>query len=440
MKSILQKAALLIAFTTPAAIAAEEIKYIDFAEIVMRIEGLPDFKDKKSVDTFLSNLRSDTMPQLRRLHECLQKARFVTESYADLKKYGYGKTESGNTLVIDSKPELGAQYRYDTNILRNFASLKSVQDSAMKSIEEFHEFMKLPDNPSIEQIKSRLNSVDAKAAALSNRIAQATIKEDGFLFLLSQATDLLEKTSRENLPDINHVLGDGCKEIPLRPAVEYISYDLVLMAKGINEMQATVLQIRASRSKMVKYLHNYYRYKLTTAYYQAIGEDLSDLKDKILSVFATARLVEDMNGWWQRELTKGLADRYHTYYSQYEEPLRRLRATREKAQQYLEKIETYKDAPESMKSVYRQQALNILGIIDRNIDKLIKSGWQGQFEQQKSMLQFMMEYKDDYVDSCLPLLVDYNSYAEKVRSLEDFRIAEKKYAILIDSCVNKGVR
>lgn len=404
----------------------------------LKIQELPDLKNKGELDRFIANVKSDAMPRILRMNECVQKTRIVAESYRAIKQLGYGRDRKGGVLVINANPNLPSDYPYDMNLLQNFKALEASQAAAMDQIEAFHRAMKLPDSPTIDDIKTRLTAIDAKVEALMLSVAESSAKEDGFLFLTKRAKDGLSKIMKDSLADITYVLSDSCKEVPVSPVAVYILADFNLMADGINEMQTVITHLRDRRGKMISYLLDYHKYKLTSAHDQKVEDSLTTLQDRILSVFAGARLVEEMGGWWQGVITRGLADRYHTYYCQYDEALRRLRATREKAQGYLDRVDTLKDAPESMKASIRQQANSMLGTIDRNINKLLKGGWQAQFNQQKLMVDSMFGIKDQYVLSCLPLLEDYRNYAETVKTNDDFHTAENKFAVLIDSCVAKG--
>jgi hypothetical protein len=406
--------------------------------IDFKVDGLPDLRNKAELDKFIATVKSDTMPKIITLNDCVQRTKIITESYRDIKLYGFGKIQAGNDLIIDAKPENPPTYAYDTNLLRNFTSLQKAQTDAMDKIEAFHSAMKLPENFTQVDIQSRLTTIDAKIEALMTSVADSASKEDAFLFLVNRSSELLKAISKDSFEDLKFILSDNCKNVPIAPVAAYISADLASMADGVNEMKTVVNEIRDRRHKMISYLYNYHRYKLTTAYYQGSTDQLTNLQDAILSVFATARLVEEMNGWWQAVNTKGLADRYHTLYCQYDEALRRLRATRGKAEAYLEKVDTIKDAPQAMKDTVKQQANSMLATIDRNINKLLKGGWEAQFNQQKFNVNYMLTNKELYVPQCESLLNDYKTHSETVKSNDDFHTSERKYFALINTCVAKG--
>lgn len=406
-------------------------------EIDFKLEGLPDLKNKNELDNFIANAKSETIPKLLKMHECVQKTKLVTESYKEYKTLSFGKSRQQNILIIEASPGLPRDYQFNMNILDNFSALERHQSNAMSEIESFHYAMKLPENPTEEVIKSRLSIIDAKIENLMTKVASSAMSEDAFLFLIDRSRAALEKIRNENKEDLSFVLSQDCKNVPVSPVATYVTADLIEMSEGIGEMKAIVVQIRDRRHKMIDYLYNYHRYKLTSAYYQNLGDSLENLQDKITSVFATARLVEEMNGWWQGVLTRGLADNYQHLYLKYDETLRRLQATREKAHSYLDRVSLHKESPESMKIVFRQQVNNILSIIDRNIDKLVKSGWEGQFKQQQLMVDYMVGIQDKYVKECAPLLLDFKKNGTLIQNADQFHMAENWYENIINSCVTK---
>ncbi len=403
-----------------------------------QIEGIPS--SKAQLDIFLKNIKSDALPKFNRIHECVTKTKILMQTYFEIKKYGFGKTLTGQTLVIDASPKYPADYQYETNLVSNFSSLKTSEDAALTSIETFHTSMVLLPGATTGEIKARLTRIDVQISNLSSNLAKSAIREDAFLFLLENSANLLKVSSENNLSELEFLLSDQCKDVPVASVAIIVAKDVADMSSGIEDMKHFVIEARAKRRALVEYLYDYHRYKLTTAYYQNTTDALMSLRDQILSVFATARLVEEMNGWWASIVAMGLADHLHTLYCQYDEPLRRMRATREIAQQYLERVEVFKDAPEGMKAVYRGQALNIISSIDRNIARLVSGGWEAQFNQQKFMVDYMLTISDQYVDSCIPLLDAYKVFSPSVLTAEDFHGAEKKFQELTDTCIAKKAR
>ena len=404
-------------------------------KIEWKLEGVP--KNEAELDVFLKNLKADTLPKFERVHECTRKTRLVFESYKDLKTLGYGLGRKENRLIIEADPSLGANYPYDYNYKRNFDALKVVQDKALAEIEAFNRQLKLPDNPSLNDVTTRLTKIDARVESLSQALASSTIKEDAFLAYVERSKDSLYYVMRDLEGDIKFILSDSCKDLPVSPVTFYVSNDLAQMVAGVDEMAAYIKAARNRRSNLVNYLYQYHRYKLTEAYANLRGEELTDLKNTILSVFAGGRLVEEFTVWWGSQVARGLASSLHTKYLQYEEPLRRLRALRARAESYLSKMDNIKDAPPSMKAAFKDQVNNVLRILDRNINDLVKGGWQYQFESQVLTVDAMIEISNEYNEACLPLLTRFKDMAPKVKTLEEFAGAEESFRKIVDTCVDK---
>ncbi len=399
--------------------------------------SIPELPSKEGLDNFLQNLKSDTLPKFKALHQCVQKSRLITDSYRTLKDYGFGEQRKGNILILDANQNIPIDYKYDTHLTRNFESLKSSQDKALKAIEDFNQSLKLSEIENFEDIKSRLEGIDAQIAKLSSDLARTSQREETFIFLLEKSNENIRQSLSDSKDDIQFVLSDVCGSVPVSTIVGLIGNDLQKTIDGTEEMKSFIVTARNRRRAFVDYLYQYHRYKLTSAYAAYTHDELTNIQNKLLSVLATGRLIEDFTSWWSGVNRKGLADSLHTKYYQFEEPLRRLRATKEIAQSYLERVDAFKDSPESMKNVVRNQIKSAISVIDRSTQRLLEKTWKGQFEQQKLTVDAMLEIKDKLSPVCISKLAQFSILSQRIRSIDSFPLAEAKYADLIDQCESK---
>lgn len=415
-------------------VSKAEIGEVSAPTISFELEGLPD---KKDIGKFLDNLKSETLPKFEAMHLCVQRSKLITETYKTLKSYSFGQDRKGNILAIDADLTRSTTYPYDYSLVRNFASLKISQELAIRALEEFHLGLKLSDRAPLAEISARLTSLEAKTATLANEIASSAIREDAFLNLIENSDVMLKRILASTKEDFAYILGDKCKDVSISAVAVFIGDDLQRTLDGTEDMKSFIDTARKRRRAFFDYLYQYHRYKLTAAYAAATRLELTNLQETIFSVLATGKLVEEFNLWWQGVMKRGLADSLHTKYFQYEEPLRRLYATRETAQSFLERVEAYSDAPDSMKVKVQDQIRNTLRIIDRNIKGLESKGWLGQFEQQKLTIEAMYQIRERYLEACIPALEEYRRFSGTVIAKGAFYLAEQRYAVAVDSCLDR---
>ncbi len=409
-------------------------------------DGAPRFtfeiKDIPNNKTELKNLidivKSEALPRYELLHSCVTTTRILTETYKDVKGQMFGLSRDANKPILEAPLGEPLDYPYDTNLLRNFELLKGTQSAALAQIKAFHQEMKISPDAPIEEVKAKISQLNGKVAELSNNLSQNAIKENIFLEVLNTDVRNLSDLILSSEDDLVFIASDKCKEVPSQSVALFLKKDFEEMKKNVEEMRAYVAQAREKRSRLVTYLTQYHRYKLTKRYSEITGQALEDLKNRILDVLAAGQIQTEFFTWWSNTTATGIADATDTLYLQYEEPLRILHSRAEAARAYIARIEAVPAAPESMKQTLRAQVQNRIDMLEKKAADLEAKGWAGQLKQQIFAVEFLDKSDKPYMDDCRQSLADYRKMT--VDSLETFRQAETVFYDIRKLCTTKRLK
>jgi hypothetical protein len=397
------------------------------------IKDIPS--NEAELDVFIKNMNEQTLPRLRNLDECVATGRFLLESYGDIKRLFLGKNPK-QKLLLNAAPG-DTEAAYNLNVEENFKILQAGQTEALNAIKSFSDKLAVKDNLDRNQIEAKLKSLDAEILSLSRKVSEASYLEDAFLYVLGRADIELSKNLNESTSNLAMLFSDQCKEANLAPVGEKIVADLNLILATVGRMKAYVTESRTKREKLIEYTYTFHRYALEQAYLKQAGNDLTELQNRLMGVLAFGRLATEMETWWSDVIARGVGDRLHTKYLQYEEALMRLKSTRETAQQYKERIESFPGVAENARAVFLNRITNFVTSLDQTIQQIESKGWQGQLSKQKTMVEGMQKIVDRYVESCPPMLNQFLAQFEQVKSIEQYRIAETLYAQIVDTCKSK---
>ncbi|MCX6127526.1 MAG: hypothetical protein NTX25_00505, partial [Proteobacteria bacterium] len=351
------------------------------------VKNLP--QSKAELDTFLANFRTSALPQIETLHTCPLTTKLVAENYRDLKSLFFGLERSGNKALLEADFSKALDYPFDSNLVRNFKILKESQTVALTYIKNFHDSMKISDSASLEEVKVKIESLNTSVASLSQSLVANAIKENAFLYILDDSIEQLKTLALNSQKDLEFLASDKCLSLSTHNLAVFLKKDFDEMQANVTEMREYLAESRLKRSKLVTYLTQYHRYKLTRRYGDITGQELESLKSQIIDVLAAGQLITEFYNWWSNAIVNGPADQLDTLYSQYEAPLRLMRARQEGARAYIARIEAVSNAPESMKAIIRNDIQVKIDLLEKSILGLEAKGWQGQLKRQLVGVEFL---------------------------------------------------
>jgi hypothetical protein len=428
MKNILIFSTLLIASLAFAEDAAPSFSFT--------IKDVP--KDKAELERFLANFKANVLPKISTLHSCVQSTRILAETYRDIKDEMFGLQLSGNKLLLEADFSKPLDYPYDRNLLKNFKLLQTTQKTALTAIEGFHNEMKIAQDAPMEEVKAKIEKLNVKVALLSDSLVKNAISEDAFLYVLNTAVDNLSNIALDSQRDLEFIVSPDCSDVPSQSLGAFLRKDFDEMGANVSEMRDYVSAARQKRSKLLTYLVQYHRYKLTARYTEITNKDLVEIRDTMIDVLAAGELLTEFHNWAFKNTINGAGDSLDTLYLQFEEPLRILRSRIEGARAYIVRFEAIKNAPESMKAILKSQVQNQISAFESQLATLEAKGWSGQLTRQIYAVEFLEKTDKPLPDDCRPALAAYRKLT--VTSIEQFRVAEDRFFDVRDLCNTNRVK
>jgi hypothetical protein len=388
-------------------------------------------QNEAELDAFLKKLRGQTLPQMDQIHTCYVLADHLADLYLKAKTDWLGTGTSPHVPIVLANEQDRAEF--DFNLLRNFAAISASEDELATELVSFIEQFRAADLDKAA-IRQKLQALDGGQLDLRDHLTRVSRRETLFLYLLDSAEKMLRSFEMNYQPQIDYLTGDKCQPSGADKFLAIFRKDLSQSLKEVERLKGYVLTLRPKRNLLIKRLFEQLRQRLLQRYADLNFENLSQVEHRLLDILRLDQLGAEMIQWWQDENSSGLADNRHLQFLQYERPLRDLRLLASQAYRYEQQIKALDGAPEESQQLYLNKLAAMQRTIERNLNHLESSGWQGQLNRQQQLNERRRAYPDRYSAACLAAVDEHLAASQDVVSIEMFRELEAQYQRVVELC------
>ena len=317
------------------------------------------------------------------------------------------------------------------HLQKNFEQVRKQHKKYFEVVNKFvSDNLDVPTN--LTDIQAKINFLDSRHEELARELYDVAFLDETFMVSLAQIESGLNRARGDFVRASN--ICEGSIKSSLKLAIE----DIEAWEKQLGKFRIFMNEAKRKRSSLFQMAVNGLKVRLLEKYAAISNERLENLLAKINGILEVDSLYAELENWWFRAaLAKGLGRGFVNPYLQYEVPLRLMRIDLLEGENLYKKI-LATTAPEGIKGVVKKQAEAYLGTIKEQLKSLEDGDWMGVFERQKFMARKRYEIISEYVPECKPAIENYFKVEKVVSSKESFKLAEKAYIILIDSCKGKN--
>ena len=317
------------------------------------------------------------------------------------------------------------------HLQKNFEQVRKQHKKYFEVVNKFvSDNLDVPTN--LTDIQAKINFLDSRHEELARELYDVAFLDETFMVSLAQIESGLNRARGDFVRASN--ICEGSIKSSLKLAIE----DIEAWEKQLGKFRIFMNEAKRKRSSLFQMAVNGLKVRLLEKYAAISNERLENLLAKINGILEVDSLYAELENWWFRAaLAKGLGRGFVNPYLQYEVPLRLMRIDLLEGENLYKKI-LATTAPEGIKGVVKKQAEAYLGTIKEQLKSLEDGDWMGVFERQKFMERKRYEIISEYVPECKPAIENYFKVEKVVSSKESFKLAEKAYIILIDSCKGKN--
>jgi|GEM_PF-4862031 len=396
-----------------------------------------DVKPIKSIgeaSALIEQLKNNTIPQLREIHQCYVDAKAIVDDYRDMKHLWVGKNPTQiKPLIIEASSD-SISIDFDLNVYRNFDGLGIYQKVFFEELRTFIRTYKIESSNSIESLQSHILKIDKGQIALSEKLYQIAKKDSLYLSLLAHMEVEADKEYSKISLHIRDMISTRCKNAGIEPVGYFIESDVHTVTANIEQLRGFTLDSIDKRNLIVKRIYQEIRQKYVDQYQLLAGQQLGQIGADAIDVLTMAKVGEEMLNWWTTANQNGLAKSLHLKYLQFETPRDLLLVEKQRGSQFEASLRSIKNAPTEMSSYYFSRLATFQKTITDNLKTLTDRGWKGQLERQ-ILLNTKRKAAGDRLSSvCMEQIQSHLDAGTLVKTLDQFRSVENLYARSLHAC------
>ncbi|HET9239215.1 MAG TPA: hypothetical protein VFO10_18285 [Oligoflexus sp.] len=397
---------------------------------VMKKEKESGWKKEDFAKTLHHKLMYETCEGTTRL-TCSTFINNLVVSYDHVLKTHFDEPKSDLPLAVTlSKPTAQADY----NLERNFLWVKEAEGKSLDKIRAFIETSKskatgITDDASLRKVSKE---IDANQRALKSEL----------LTLSRQETDLL-RMLRNAVAQMQIVVGNSRQLVPnkcrdVNDKIEKYNQDTLGFIYQTHQLIEYIEKASKEVSDLYVLAIKSSEITVRNRYAAAVKDTVESATDRINQVLFLDRTLWDVASWWYDANKNGLANRLHTRYLLYTEPMRLLNIELQTAQGFRTRLSQAVPNAGPLRDETLRSIDDKIQTIQDEIDALKKKGFEGQLASQISLARRRLAAVGAENANCKKVSDDFLAKAEKVKSLADFEQTSYLYATTVETCVRNA--
>jgi len=394
---------------------------------VMKKEKESGWKKEDFAKIIHNQLMYETCEGTTRLTCSMFIDNLVTSYYHALKTY-FDEPKADLPLAVTiSKPTA----QVDQNLERNFLWIKEAEGRSLDKIRSFIETSRnkatgITDDASLRKVSKE---IDADQRALKSEL----------LTLSKQEADLL-RMLRNALSQMQIVVGNSRRLVPnkcqdVNDKIETYNQDTLGFIYQTHQLIEYIEKASKEVSDLYPLAVKSSEITIRKRYAAVVKDTVESATDKINRVLFLDRTLWDVASWWYDANKNGLANRLHTRYLLYTEPMRLLKSELQTAQGFRTRLSQAVPDTGALRDETLRSIDDKIKIIQDEIDSLKKKGFEGQLASQISLAKRRLAAVGAENATCKKVSDDFLAKAENVKSLADFDQTSYLYATTVETCV-----
>ncbi|MDQ3231429.1 MAG: hypothetical protein M3Q07_06370 [Pseudobdellovibrionaceae bacterium] len=367
---------------------------------------------------------------------CSQSMDLLLLSYNNLVNTHFSPEKADAVSFVEPNPgKVRLDYSFDRAFkylnVRNSEVLSLIESTSVKLKERTESYVGSQNPSDIEKaIVDEFKNLGMKAASVSADEHAVFASTDAFI---SKLTDM-------NLEVGNMTRGYECTSTAAPAFAEAFNASVDKYNTNVKDASSALMIIRKEihgRSQQRGNLLSLAYYKLKYGFYKKIagirGQQIDQVIDQLYQDLALDKVLWQVTEWWTAASVKGLAGGLHTTYYFYSEPLRILRAEKEKATKFKEVVAGLNGIEQINRDTALKSIDSKISMIDSDIAFIQKYRWEGFLGLQKKYAQQRAAALPNNL-ICQEKTRDFLAKASTVTTLSQFDSVSPYYKITVDIC------
>jgi hypothetical protein len=351
----------------------------------------------------------------------------VTSYYLVLKTH-FDEPKAELPLAVSiSRPTV----QVDQNLERNFLWIKEAEGRSLDKIRLFIETSRnkaagITDDDSLRKVSK---DIDADQRALKSELLTLSKQEADLLRMLRKALSQMQIVVGKSRP----LVPDQCQDV--NDKIEKYNQDILGFIYQTHQLIEYIEKASKEVSDLYLLAVKSSEITIRKRYAVVVKETVESVTDRINRVLFLDRTLWDVASWWYDANKNGLANRLHTRYLLYTEPMRLLKIELQTAQGFRTRLSQAVPNEGALRDETLRSIDDKIKIIQDEIDSLKKKGFEGQLASQISLARRRLAAVGAENATCKKVSEDFLAKAENVKSLAEFDQTSYLYATTVETCV-----
>ncbi len=326
--------------------------------------------------------------------------------------------------------------QFDLTLERNFESLVEQNAEIIKQIDSelsggLAASKTIKTLAEYEQFESNIKT---KFQELRDRSIKVSEKERRFDYLTEQ---MVTKIQSNGVSLLKESVGYEC-DFKGEFSTEKYNVSLALLLEVSNKVRSEVQAASFERGRLMRLAYYKLRYFAFKKYAEGTKEKVEEILKKLNHDIWLSRLLLDFGEWWVNISVNGMANRLHTKYYNYSEPLRLLRSQHEVAKSYIARVVGNPQYDPETESLAVDDMKLKASIIDDTIKEIEGKGWKYYSDAQVKIAKSRATSLPN-VKVCQDAVKVYLDASIGVKDLSDVDRNNPLFKNVIDFCVRQGI-
>ncbi len=397
----------------------------------------PDGNNLAIVRASLENLRSQCIPKIKRIDQCLTRANLLTATTSDLLRK-FRPQESPTPLLV-SALAAGRSYSgaVDYNVWRNFRALELDYYKSLQAIEKFVKDSSPNPSADRQKIRDQIASIDRGYHTGIDLLRSLSTREYALLSFIEQARDDLLKSFEASKAEALWLAGPDCEMARTNIVAARVQASVQEFIADVDKIHAMVQSARSKRENLIKFAYAAVRSDLEDAYRLSLKRDLSGLSGKIAAIIHVHRLSTSFELWFTSISEDRDRNHLETTYLQFESSRRLYAADLIAAKDFRDRIRLVSGSYTDVGKPYLERLDSVINNLKSKVDRVEAKGWKGFLSSQKMLASRRLDIAEKYTPACVARLQNYIRRAERVQTVESYRSVEGLYMNATKNCMVK---
>lgn len=420
---------LILIYLVPDLAMSQEIKEC--------IVPKPEAIDTSAIKASLEKLRTQCLPKIKMIDQCLTRANQLTATMSDI--LGKFRPQQGDTPLMVTALSNGRAYDgpLDYNLWRNFQALQADYLRSLQAIERFAENSSVKPSMDRQKIRDQITGIDRGYQTGIDLLRSLSNREYALLSFIEQARDDLLKYSEGAKPEAIWLAGPDCELAQTKIVAGQVKALVQEFISDVDRIYTMVQSARHKRENLIKYTYTAVRTELEESYRQSLSRDLSGLNNKIATIIHVHRLSTSFELWFTSISEDPDRNYLETTYLQFEPSRRLYAADLITARDFRDRISLVSGPYTDVARPYIERIDAVINNLRAKVDRVEAKGWKGFLSSQKLLASRRLEIAEKYPPSCVSRLQRYIRRAERVQNVEAYRSIEGLYMEATKYCTGK---